>query len=108
VWVKPVEIRRMAGHLGMSVEEFRRRYVRREGMQLSLRERANGDCVLWCDGCTVYDRRPGQCRTFPFWTDGLRSEHTFRLVVRDCPGVGAGRHYTLEEIEEIAAGRRDT
>ena len=77
-------------------------------MRLSLRERANGDCVLWQGTCTAYPCRPAQCRTFPFWKDGLRSRKTFELVSRGCPGVDRGRRYTCEEILRIAAGREDT
>jgi len=108
VWVTPGEIREMAGHLGMSRQEFAGRYVRRVDMHLSLKERSNGDCVLWDGTCRVYPCRPSQCRTFPFWDDGLKSEAMFQLVSRGCPGVGKGRCYTCEEIGRIAAGLEDT
>ena len=37
--------------------------------RVTLRERANGECVFWDRqaGCTVYPARPAQCRTWPFW-----------------------------------------
>ena len=34
---------------------------------LSLKEKPNKDCILWEDGCKVYDKRPIQCENFPFW-----------------------------------------
>ena len=108
VWVTLDEIVRMAEHLGIARDEFVGRYVRREDMRLSLRERDNGDCVLWQGTCTVYPCRPAQCRTFPFWEEGLGSAEAFELVSRGCPGVGRGRRYTCEEILRIAAGREDT
>ena len=89
-------------------DDFVERYVRREGMRLSLKERPNGDCVLWDETCRVYPCRPSQCRTFPFWGDGLKSEAAFRRVSRGCPGVGKGRCYSCEEILRIAAGLEDT
>jgi len=108
VWVRPEEVRRMADHLGITREEFTRKHVRREALRLSLKERPNGDCVLWNGGCAVYEVRPAQCRNFPFWRDALRSRRVFREVVRGCPGVGKGRLYDREDIDACAAGRRDT
>jgi len=107
VWVTFEEITRMAAHLEMSRDAFVTKYVRREGLRLSLRERANGDCVLWNGRCEVYNCRPQQCRSFPFWEDALRSEHAFRVIARGCPGVGRGRRYTAEEILRIANGLED-
>src|SRR3990172_7081258 len=70
VWVGRDEIAELAEHLGVSVADFERKYVRRVGSRKSLIEYANGDCVFF-DGasrkCTVYQARPLQCRTWPFW-----------------------------------------
>ena len=106
--MRPEEVRKMADHLGIMPEEFIRRYVRREALRLSLKERSNGDCVLWNRGCAVYEMRPGQCRNFPFWRDVLRSRGIFREVARGCPGVGKGRLYDREDIDACAAGQCDT
>jgi hypothetical protein len=108
VWVTADEISRMARHLELPRDEFVTTYVRREDMGFSLRERADGDCVLWSRKCTVYPCRPSQCRTFPFWKHGLTSEEAFAAVNRGCPGVGKGRLYTCEEILAIASAQRDT
>ena len=108
VWVNRDEIVGMSEHLGISVDEFRHRYLRRVGFRLSLKERDNGDCVLYRDGCAAYPVRPRQCRTFPFWPEALRSQGWFDRFVKDCPGVGKGRLYTREEIEEVARGMATT
>ena len=108
VWVTTDEIRLMAEHVGMSPVDFAKKYVRRDGTKLTLKERKNGDCVLWHNTCVVYERRPAQCRTFPFWTHALKSKAAFTDVTRTCPGVGAGPRYTVEDILAIAAGLRDT
>ena len=98
----------MASDLGISRDAFVTRHVRREGLRLSLRERPNGDCMLWDGGCTVYTNRPRQCRTFPFWEHALASEQAFVSTARGCPGVGGGRRYSAEEILRIANGLEDT
>ena len=108
VWATIPEIEAMAKAVGMSADDFRKRYVRREGTRLSLKERTNGDCVMWREGCLVYEVRPAQCRTFPFWTGALRSKSTFEEWSRGCPGVGSGKLYTGEEVRAISRNERDT
>ncbi|GAG33490.1 unnamed protein product, partial [marine sediment metagenome] len=62
----------------------------------------------WQEACLVYECRPAQCRSFPFWPDALKSKAAFRAISRGCPGVGKGRLYTVEDILAIASGLRDT
>lgn len=107
----------LAEHLGLSEEAFSRRYVRRIVSQgiLSLIEKKNGDCVFWEDGqgCTVYEVRPTQCRTFPFWPEVLESKEAWDEHAEDCPGMtraaeGRGRHYTAAQVETILGGHGAT
>jgi Fe-S-cluster containining protein len=109
VWVSPEEIERLARHRGLAVDEFSRRYVRRVGDHYSLIERPGGDCIFWDAkaGCTVYEARPVQCRTWPFWPENVETPEDWEHVTRICPGSGRGRHYTAEEIvESIGMVRR--
>ena len=70
--------------------------------RLSLREKANLDCVLWglegCDGCSVYDDRPLQCQAFPFWDSILCSREAWGRVGEECPGMDSGDIRSGEEI----------
>lgn len=110
VWVDAEERRRLAEVLGSSVDEFERRYTRRAGNRVTLVERANGDCVFWSerDGCRVYEARPTQCRTWPFWSDNIRTKDAWEEVCRECPGAGAstGQWFSVEEIEAAARQTR--
>lgn len=105
VWVDAEEIARLAESIGLSAEEFGLRYVRQVGRRYSLVERPNGECVFWdkAVGCTVYEARPTQCRTWPFWEENIESKADWELVGRGCPGVGRGRWHSVEEIEAAAA-----
>ena len=71
--------------------------------RLSLREKPNLDCVFWSaggtGGCSVYENRPLQCRTFPFWDLVLSSHWAWERAGRDCPGINSGRLHTGEEID---------
>lgn len=101
----------IAGFLGLTEEDFRRRYCRRVGQHLSfdqcmsgiaysLNERGNGDCVfLDADGkCAVYEVRPRQCSSYPFWKDVLVSRVRWEREALECPGINQGRLYSPEEI----------
>ncbi|MCH2114284.1 MAG: YkgJ family cysteine cluster protein [Pirellulales bacterium] len=106
VWVNQAEIEALAERLGMPVSRFERRYVRKIGIRRSLKEYANFDCVFLdrkTRKCTVYEQRPRQCRTWPFWKSNLRTPQTWKATCEVCPGSGQGKLYQLEKIEEQAA-----
>ena len=101
VWVTPNDIRAISESLGMTEDEFKAAYVRRDHGKFSLTELENGDCVFWSpDGCKVYAVRPVQCRTFPFWPEYLRSGYAWGRVQRRCPAIGTGKLHSFEEIRE--------
>jgi Fe-S-cluster containining protein len=67
-----------------------------------LKVKSNGDCIyLGSNGCTVYDKRPEQCRTYPFWSDLMNNKKQWKFLGKSCHGIGKGRLYSLEEIERI-------
>ncbi|MCP3960581.1 MAG: YkgJ family cysteine cluster protein [bacterium] len=90
VWVSREDVERLAEHLGPGVWEVRRRYLRRLDGRDSLREHANYDCVFYRPGtgCTVYEGRPLQCRTYPFWGRVTASRTTWEIEAESCPGIG--------------------
>lgn len=100
VWVTAEEIARLAESRGEPIDEFSRRYVRRVGSRYSLIEKPGGDCVFWDAkaGCTVYQARPTQCRTWPFWEENVETPEDWERTTRACPGSGRGRLYTADEI----------
>jgi hypothetical protein len=52
-------------------------------------------------GCAIYDVRPTQCRTWPFWPSNLRSPDDWNRAAQKCPGINKGKLYTFDEIEKI-------
>ena len=102
VWVNKEEIAKLAELVDMSVEEFESQYVRKVGIRKSLKEFSNGDCVFFDNQsrkCEVYEGRPRQCRTWPFWDSNLKSKEAWAETCEVCPGSGQGRLYQLDEIE---------
>lgn len=106
VWVTQAEIEAMAENLEMPVRRFVHLFVRRLNGRWSLAERNGTECVFWRaeGGCQVYETRPRQCRTFPFWQGNLASSGAWSAVALDCEGVGQGRLYAIGEIRRIVGG----
>ena len=103
VWVNKDEIESLARAVGEAdVETFEDKYVRRIGIRKSLREYPGGDCVFFdtqTQRCAVYEARPRQCRSWPFWDSNLRTPAKWEETCRVCPGCGVGRVFELEQIE---------
>jgi Fe-S-cluster containining protein len=100
VWVDDDEITKLAAARGMVRHEFIAMFTRKERGRVSLRERPNGDCVFYdaAKGCTVYQHRPKQCRTWPFWDSNLTTPERWAEVEGTCPGSGEGELIPVEEI----------
>jgi Fe-S-cluster containining protein len=102
VWVNNAEIADMAKVVDMEVAEFEKTYVRKVGIRKSLNEFSNGDCVFLDTDtrqCELYDARPRQCRTWPFWDSNLKSPEAWAATCEVCPGSGVGKLYDLQHIE---------
>jgi len=88
VWVTVEEAAALAARFELSLDDFGRRYLRRVGGRYALVDGPRGDCVfLKGKLCTVYDHRPQQCRTFPWWPDNLESPEAWQQAARDCEGI---------------------
>jgi hypothetical protein len=101
VWVNKAEIEAIASVLSLDVETLQRRYLRQVGIRKSLAEFSDGDCIFFDNknrGCQIYEVRPRQCRTWPFWVSNLRTPETWRQTCRDCPGTNHGPLVSLREI----------
>jgi len=89
VWLEDEEIKALAEHLQVSIEVFVKRYTRRIGNRLSLKEHPkNYDCVFLKDRkCLVYSARPTQCRTYPWWPENLATRQAWEEEKQRCEGI---------------------
>lgn len=103
VRVSDEEVLALARRLSLPAHEFRAMYTRTlRGGDVSLREhRRDRSCVFYDRerGCTVYEDRPRQCRTWPFWRSVLDSPERWAEEARDCPGMNRGPRHARAEIE---------
>ena len=90
IWCSIKEMEGIAKFLGLEFSEFTSKYVRKVGYNYSLVERQNGDsfeCIFFdanLKRCSIYEVRPKQCRTFPFWKC---FKDDISEVKKECPGV---------------------
>lgn len=108
------EARAIASRLGLTEDAFLERFTEdtRHGRSIiDIRTRHGYDCVFLDRSavpgkavCSIYEDRPAQCRTWPFWDKLLRSRDDWVRGGATCPGLGRGRHYTPVEIRVIRGG----
>ena len=71
---------------------------------VSLIEKKNKDCIFFDkeQGCTVYEDRPRQCRTWPFWRSNVYSPDSWKRGAKRCPGMNRGHLYSADLIKELS------
>lgn len=112
IWLTRPEIELIAKHLKITPGQLRKKYLRRVGLRTSIIEHATTkDCIfLQTVGekklCAIYEVRPSQCRSWPFWPENLSSANNWNKAAARCPGINRGRNYSAEKIERIKRNRR--
>jgi len=91
IWITMQEIDTLSKHLNISTQECFDKYLLKYGYKFSIKEKKisqnNFACVFFDldkKQCSIYEARPTQCRTFPFW------EHfktNIDEVVQECPAI---------------------
>lgn len=60
-----------------------------------------GPCIfLKNKKCSIYNVRPTQCKTWPFWPEVMSPKTWSKEVSSFCPGVGKGKLWSPSEIEK--------
>jgi Fe-S-cluster containining protein len=90
VWITEEEMIQIAAFRGMELGVFADTYLRAAYGKLSLQDRLiDGECVCcmfdpYENKCTIYEHRPSQCRTFPFWKG---YQDNYQDLLEYCPGI---------------------
>jgi Fe-S-cluster containining protein len=99
------EISTLARRLDLPEAAFRNSYTRSVGGGvISLIEKENKDCIFFDkeQGCTVYEDRPRQCRTWPFWRSNIYAPERWKRGAERCPGMNRGSLHSADLIEETS------
>ena len=99
VWLNADEMETIAGFIGIDFDKFTRKYIRQVDYAFSLVEQPNHDCVFLKDGgCSIYEVRPTQCRTYPYWPSIVKSRQSWAKEAEQCPGIGDETFVPGEEV----------
>lgn len=109
VWIDELETQAVADYLGISKTQFINQYTHLLYGRCSITETKTDfgyDCVFLdrtaLPGkavCGIYEVRPQQCRTWPFWPENLISEKKWENIGTNCPGINQGKLIPIEEIK---------
>lgn len=90
IWLSQDEIEKIYTYLQISAKSFFDIYLEKVGYKFSLREFKYKDgyaCVFFDTNkkqCEIYEVRPKQCKTFPFW-DHFKTN--LKEAREECPGI---------------------
>ena len=107
VYLSKADLKKLCLFFKMGAMEFAEKYCRwadyYEGKKvLALLETKKYDCILWNNGCTAYEGRPIQCRTWPFWDWMVNDKSCWAACARTCPGMNRGPLHSMEEIQKAS------
>ncbi len=78
---------RLRLHLNMSLDAFLETWTLRKGEKYHLKNREDGYCVFFEEGCSVHPARPDICRAWPFFKGNLIDQLSWEMIQDYCPGV---------------------
>lgn len=121
VYMSPTETKKAAKLLGLSIADFKAQYVEEEEVTVAMsidpekipegetgwtvlrHKQEDGSCIFLNDEglCSIYEARPIQCSTYPFWPRIMASREAWNREVRlegDVPEgtTNEGQYWTME------------
>lgn len=103
VFLTPDDRKRFAKFFNMKSSEFTKKYCDRTNGVWHLKEKPQEPDCMFLDKkrCSVYEARPSQCRTWPFWGEVMDAKSWAKDVASFCPGVGKGKLWSAAEITAV-------
>ncbi|PCJ62134.1 MAG: hypothetical protein COA79_05450 [Planctomycetota bacterium] len=99
IWVTDEDCANIAKKLEIEINDFLANCVYEVNGKKTLKEYENGDCIFYDEGCCVYEARPMQCRTWPFWESNLKDKDAWEIAAKSCPGMNQGDIFSKDKIE---------
>lgn len=110
VFMSPDEVDAASNLLELSLDEFTQKYAtqkapsatRKDRFWLQIKnrnERVGGGCIFLDANnlCSIYDARPVQCSTYPFWSSVLEDTKTWDAEVRKADNSDKGPYWTASD-----------
>jgi len=95
IYVSKKEIENISKLLNLETRDFANKYLFKKGYKYSIKEIKYNDsyeCIFYdreTNGCGIYESRPSQCITFPFW-DYYKNK--VDELQQECPGIIIGNN----------------
>lgn len=96
VFINEEEISQMADYLNLNddflfAEKYTKTIRQNDQTLISLKSKPNRNECVFLDSsskkCTIYDVRPTQCRTYPFWPQNVIGSSEWESEARRCEGI---------------------
>jgi Fe-S-cluster containining protein len=90
IYVNKSEVEKISKLLDMQINDFVKKYLFKKGYKYSIKEleyEGSYECIFYdrdANGCRIYDARPTQCITFPFWD---YYKNRVDELQQECPGI---------------------
>jgi uncharacterized protein len=110
VYVNDEEVGALADAVGMSKQSFRRSHTLIDDRGWTQLRFTDDFCPFLdraTNRCTVYEARPVQCRTFPFWGDMIDERGWTHEAHTLCEGVGRGPLQPADLVEASIQEMKD-
>ena len=102
VYLSKKDLIRISKYFKISVNNFKKNYCEYSNGYLHLKEiHSNGNCqFLDNKRCSIYNDRPTQCRTWPFWNENMNIKKWNKELLNFCPGIGKGKIISFSMIQK--------
>ena len=109
VYLSQTDLERLANLFRLTVGAFARKYTRvRKGQRVLIDGAASRDCVFLTAGsCSVYEARPTQCRTYPWWLSNIRDQASWEEAAKACEGINHPSAPLVSSTEIFEQSRMD-
>ena len=99
MYVNEAEIAALTNYLNQDLHSFKRNYINQiesstePGTFTNILKKSGNSTKDKCvflddkDQCSVYESRPLQCRTYPFWSQNLVGESEWKSEAEKCEGI---------------------
>jgi len=98
------EVTAIYRQLGISKKWFLKRYMQRQhDIYQGIKLEKNGRCPFLLTGglCKIYDVRPTQCKTYPYWPELVNSKSAWLAESKRCEGINRGKKVTKSHIRKM-------
>lgn len=87
----------MAAFLGLELDNFQAKYMRKSGEKSFVRTGSDELCLFFEEGkgCWVHPVKPSLCRAWPFFRGNLMDESSFEMARQYCAGIN--KHVSFAE-----------